>query len=292
MLEFKDIILGEFGTPRCSRCHRVEAERLTDGAAIVSAIRDAVSEWPGGPGPNLAFVGAEPFGHPALFELIDAAMQAGVSRLRLETDAHALVTAATVERVLQSGVRQLTVSLLGHTPGLHDSLSGRPGSFAGTVAGVESFVDVANKLAARTHVIARIPVCQHNLRVTPEIVTLAAKSGANAVVLCVDDSDLDVRQAGPWLEAACDSGIVYTTWVTVEGVPYGCARGWELHLASIYHKVEGEKSEVCRECPLTDVCGGAMPGASERVTATFATPSDAVRLSQRVVRSYESPEIS
>lgn len=291
MLRFANIVLGESGAPRCVRCHRAEAETLRDASSILLAIAEAASTWPGGPGPNISFTGAEPFHHPALFDLLDASVKAGASRIRLESDAHALTTVETVERALRSGVRHLTVPLLGSTAELHDSLTGRRGSLENTIAGARSFIDAALKNNMRVHVTVRVPVCRHNLRDTPEIVTLAAKTGANAVLLTIDDADLDPRQASPWIGAACDSGIVYATWVAVEGFPYGCANGWELHLASMYHEVEGAKSEVCRACPLTDVCGGAMPGASERVLATFAPPSDAAQMAERISRGFKPPRL-
>ena len=290
MLTFADIVLGEYGSPRCTRCHRGQTGTLRDTPDILTAIREATSGWSGGPGPNLSFAGAEPFHHHAIFEMLDAAVEAGASRVRLETDAQALVDPGTAMRTLRSGVRHLTVPLLGSTARLHDGLTGSRGSFDNGIAGIKCFTDVVSQESLRTHMTVRVPVCRHNLQDTPQIVTLASKSGANAVNLCIDDADLDLREAGPWLGAACDTGVVYTTWVAVEGVPYGCASGWELHLASLYHKVEGEKSEVCRDCPLTDVCGGAMPGASESVLASFAPPPDAVEASARISRGFEPPE--
>lgn len=290
MLKFATIVIGESGSSRCTRCHRVETEALRDVANVLEQIRAATSSWPGGPGPNLSFSGAEPFHHPALFELLEASTAAGASRVRLESDAHALATVQAAERALQSGVRHLTVPLLGSTAELHDALTGRRGSFDMTILGAKNFIEAARNDETRTHVSVRVPVCRHNLHDTAGIVTLAAKTGANAVLLTIDDPDLDLRQASPWLEAACDTGIVYALWVEVEGVPYGCASGWELHLASIYHKVEGEKSEVCRECPLSDVCSGAMTGASKRVLATFAPPLGAAHDAERIFHCFEPPK--
>ena len=290
MLKFVDIVLGQSGSPRCTRCHSVGAETLRDAQGILENMRQAVNAGAGSSGVNFSFTGAEPFHHPALFELLDAAAAAGASRMRLVSDAHALVDPETAERALRSGVRHLEFALLGSTAELHDSLTGRRGSFEDTLAGAESFINVALKGTTRVHVTARVPVCRHNLHDTPEIVTLAAKTGASAVLLTIDDVDLDLRQAGPWLEAACDTGVVYRTWVEVEGVPYGCASGWELHLASMYHKVDGEKAEACRECPLASVCSGAMSGASGRVLATFAPPADAARIAERIFHCFEPPK--
>ena len=292
MLRFANIVLGESGAPRCRRCRSADAETLRDASTILDEIREMATSWVGGSAPNLTFTGAEAFHHPALFEFVIAAVAAGASRIRLESDAHALVDPETAEQALQSGVRHLEFPLLGSTAELHDSLAGARGSFDETIAGAKSFIDVALKSATKVHITVRVPVCRHNLHDTPGIVTLAAKTGASAVLLTIDDGDLDLRQAGSWLEAACDTGVVYRTWVEVEGVPYGCAAGWELHLASIYHKVDGEKTEACRECPLASVCSGAMPGASKRVLATFAPPADAAHIAERIFHCFEPHKAS
>jgi hypothetical protein len=264
----------------------VDDETLRGAPSILQEIREATGAWTGGPGPNLSFTGAEPFHHPALFELLDASVAAGASRIRLDSDAHALITQETAQRALNSGVRHLRFPLLGSTAEIHDSLTGERGSFESTLAGAKNFIDVAHQSGTAVHVTARVPVCRHNLHDTAEMVTLATKTGAKAVLLTIDDPDLDLRQAAPWLEAACDTGVVYATWVEVEGVPYGCAHGWELHLSSLYREVAGEKPDACRECPLAEVCSGAMPGASARVLATFAPPPDAAHIAERIARGF------
>ncbi len=288
VLQFEDILLGESGAPQCTRCTPANAEYLREAPRVLAAITGAVLHWPHGPGPNLSFTGAEPFHHPELFEFLGASVAAGASRIRLESNAHALGPPELADRVISAGVRHLTFPLLGSTSDTHDALTAR-GSYEKTIAGVEGFLGAAAKSTTRVHVTAHVPVCRHNLHDTPEIVTLASKTGANAVLLTINDVDLDVRQAGPWLEAACDTGVVYAIWVEVEGIPYGCASGWELHLASMYHRVEGTKSDVCEQCPLTGVCSGAMPGASSRVLSTFAPPPDADRTADRISRGFEPP---
>lgn len=290
MLKFTTIVLGESGAPNCDRCGRSEPEALRNTQSVLSEIRKAISAWPGGPGPNLSFAGAEPFRHPAIFDLLAASVAAGANRIRLESDAHGLVARGAAEHALASGVRHLAFPILGSTPQLHDALSGSPGSLANTLAGVETFTSAARDGGLRVHVTARTPVCRHNLHDTPAIVTAAAKAGANAIRLTINDVDLDVRQACAWLGAACDTGIVCGIWVEVEGVPYGCAVGWELHLASMYRQVEGEKTDTCLECPLTVVCGGAMLGASRKVLSSFAPPPDAARVATRIAHSFDPPK--
>lgn len=287
MLHFADIVLGQSGARRCTRCTRSSTDSYRDAPEIVPEIHSAVHEWGERPGPNFSFCGAEPLGHLAIFELLEVARVGGARRIRLETDARALSDLAIADRILRAGVRHLTIPLLGSTPEVHNALAGPSASLHETLAGAHAFAETAEQAGLPVHITARVPVCHHNLHDTPAIVTLAAQNDIRHVQLAIDDPDLDVRRSAPWLEAACDSGIVYATWVEVEGIPYGCAPGWELHLSSMYREIRGAKSDVCLLCPLIAVCGGAIPGASQRVLSTFEPPPDAARIAARIAMCFK-----
>jgi molybdenum cofactor biosynthesis enzyme MoaA len=291
VLSFASINLGDSGAFRCVRCHRAGAETLRDTQEVLSAIEAATSTWSSRGMPNLALTGVEPFSHPNLFGILAACVSAGAGRIRLESDACALAASGMAERTLSAGVRHLTFPLLGSSSDRHDGLVGRRGSFEGTVAGVRTFLNAALETGTNVHVVARAPVCRHNLDDAPAMVTLAAELGANAVTLAITDVDLDLRRAEPWLSAACDTGIVCATWVEVEGMPCGRASGWHLHLSSMYRGIPGEKSAACRSCALVRVCSGAIPGASPSVLSTLAPPPDAVETAEKIARSFAPLEV-
>jgi hypothetical protein len=289
MLHFEDIVLGQGAGSGCVRCKGESTETLRDQAEIVCEIRDVARTWGAKPGPNLTLTGAEPFHHPALGQIVADAVNAGAQRICLDSDCAALGSAETARTVLDSGVRHMQFTLLGSTPALHDALLGRPGAFEATMNGVSTFVEIARAGEVPVHVSARLPVCHHNLRDLPMIVTAAARAGAAKARLVIEDPGLDLRSAAPWVEAACDSGIVNSLWVEVQGVPHGLAGGWELHLASIYRQVPGAKSSRCETCSLNDVCGGATLGACAEVTAAFRPPADATRMAECVRRGFDPP---
>jgi hypothetical protein len=287
VLRFVDIPLGRSSGVPCRRGAEEQTETLFDTPEVLAVLLAAIESWSGGPGPNVAFTGAEPFHHPALEELISAAARAGAQRVRLDTDGAALCEDSVAHRVIDAGVRHVRFPLLGSTAELHDALIGRPGAFAATVRGVRWFADVARELGQAVQLSARVPVCHRNLKDLPAIVTRAIAAGASYVGIVLTDETLDPFAAAPWVEAACDTGIVHATWVDVEGMPFGPAEGWELHLASLYHPVAGEKSDVCSSCALEPVCGGAAAGADITVTGRLRPPSYADRLAGRVMHAYE-----
>lgn len=250
-------------------------------------ISEAVERWSGGAGPNLTLTGIEPFNHPEIDRIIRAAAKAGTKRLRLETNAAALGTDEVARASLASGVRHLRLPLLGSTPDSHDMLAGGPGRFGATLSGVKAFSRHAAEMSATVHISALIPLCRHNLQDVLDTIPVAAASGASSIVIAVHDAHLDLSTASAWIEAACDTGVVNTAWVEVEGVPYCRVAGWELHLASVYRSTAGDKATTCRTCPLNEHCGGVAAGASERTLSSLAPPPCAAQLAERLGAGFD-----
>ncbi|MBI5230774.1 MAG: hypothetical protein HY876_01270 [Coriobacteriales bacterium] len=288
MLQFIDISLGH-SNATCARCGPPGAEDPRAAREVIAEIAEVSDAWCTAPGPNIGLTGFEPFRHPDIQEIVDACVRMGADRIRLDTEARALTDAETSMSVLAAGVRHLRVVLLGATGSQHDSLASSPGSFIAALDGVQTFTATARNVNARVHVTALIDVCTHNLKAVPDTVTVAARTGVSDVLIRVSDPSLDLRSAAPWLEAACDTGIVNAVWVEVEGIPFGMATGWELHLASTYRAVHGRKAEVCLSCALVDVCSGAVLEASDRILETFQPPACAELLCEQISRGFDSP---
>ncbi|MDO8916330.1 MAG: hypothetical protein Q7W16_09645, partial [Coriobacteriia bacterium] len=95
MLGFVSVVLGTGQPPRCTRCHgAAQVAEYRAASDVVADISTAAQSWAAGPGPNLTLDGPEPFGHPELPSIVAGAAAAGVARLRLDSDATALVSPA------------------------------------------------------------------------------------------------------------------------------------------------------------------------------------------------------
>lgn len=289
MLRFTDIALGEGGRCGCRRCHGSGDETLRERSEIVADIAEAVRTSEVRPGPNISLTGAEPFHHPDLIAIVTAAVDAGVERVRLESDAEALGSAATAQAAVAAGVRHLRFPLLGSSAASHDTLACSPGAFEATRAGVKAFADAARAAGVAVQVSACGPVCRHNLADVPGMVKAAVEMDARLVLLRIEDTGLALPDAALWLRAACDTGIVNSAWVEVEGMPIGQARGWELHLASLYRTVEGAKADCCDACALVSSCQGAVTGASPAVLSVFRPPDDAAAMAAAIARGSADP---
>lgn len=285
MLRFTEISLGEPARRLCKRCKAQPAPQSRHVAEVCAQVATAAAEHCGTAGCNIALTGFEPLAYPELAQVLRTAVDAGVSRIRLDSDATLLDSAQAAQQLIALGVRHVQCDLFGASGDTHDALSVTPGGFERTLAGVRTFIDAAEELGVRFQVSARVPVCRHNLKELPQIVTAAAENRISYVRLVVEDETLDLWAAAPWIEAACDTGIVYTTWVEVENMPFGPAAGWELHLASLYRPVAGAKSALCATCPLDDVCSGAHENAATSVTGRFQPPEDAARIANEIERA-------
>ncbi len=230
MIRFSEIAVGSGGGVRCMRCHPVRPDEFDPVEEVVARIQNAAATWVGRPGPNVALGGAEPFGHPALPDLVAAAMRSGVQRLRLDTDAGAMRSPNNAAGVLSAGVRHVRFTVLGGTPGLHDALAGTPGGLDATSAGIGMFGDAAAAQGTRVCVTALVPVCRHNVHDVPAAVGSAVAIGADSVVIRVELSAGDLAAAARWVMSACDTGVVNGAWVSVEGMPGALLPGYGLHL--------------------------------------------------------------
>lgn len=286
MIRFAEVAVGRGGGVRCSRCYPAsEGVSYRDAAEVLAEVSAVCALWDEPPGPNIAFTGAEPFGHPELPALVASAVEAHCRRVCLETDAVACGSPQNAGGSLMAGVRHLRWTILGGTPGVHDALVSDPGAIDASVEGVRTFRAVAADRGLDVSVTAVVPVCRHNVHDLPAAVLVAVRAGADAVRLRVEDGGLDLGTAVPWLVAACDTGVVNGVWVEVEGVPFCLMPGYDLHIADAVRARPGSKQPACGSCAIDPLCAGAPVSASADQLALLAPPPFAPALASGVMRS-------
>ena len=74
--------------------------------------------------------GGEATIHPRYHDIVRAARDMGYARVQTITNGRMFAYRQFLERALDAGLGELTFSLHGHTPALHDALTHTPGSFA------------------------------------------------------------------------------------------------------------------------------------------------------------------
>jgi hypothetical protein len=289
MLRFCEIPLGT-GGPCCRACGTQVPVSARPTAEIVAELESCsvscIDPLEAGSELNVDLAGGEPLAHPGLEQVVSAAVRVGAQRVRIETDCAGLADPARATRLLAAGLRHVGTTLFGGDAGVHDAISGRNGSFEATKAGLETFRRVAAEGGAHVSLTATVPVCTHTLAHVPATISAAAEMGVSWVFVRIADPALDLAQASPWILAGCDTGIVNSVWVEVQGLFYGYARGYELHLAcTLRESPGGEKTDVCGECALDPFCCGASEGAPAHVMADFGPPENHEQLAEAIRRS-------
>ncbi|MCX7919846.1 MAG: radical SAM protein [bacterium] len=160
---------------RCVHC-RAEAtpasppEDLTTKQAL-KFIDDLVSFA----SPILILSGGEPLFRRDIFELANYATEKGL-RVALATNG-TLVTKEVAHRILQSGIKRVSISLDGATDKTHDTFRGSPGSFELAITGLKNLKELQMSLQLN------VTVTKHNVTELSKLMELAQKFEIDAVHL-------------------------------------------------------------------------------------------------------------
>ena len=206
MISFSEVAIGSGGTCGCARC-AVPAGAARSVGGIITGLEQSCASWSSGPGPNVVFTGFEPFAHPELPAIVEAAVSRGFERIRLRTDGGALSRSGNAAGVLSAGVQQLEVVILGGVDA-HDALTGRAGLFQSASAGVAAFLSEAGRLGKRVAVTGYVPVCRHTIAETPGAVAALGSLGATAVHIDASAFGGAQSEASPFISAALETATV------------------------------------------------------------------------------------
>lgn len=226
MLEFVQIVIGSGGLPRCVKCHPAPVvPQFLPTAEIESALVSALADGAHAECSNVAFVGAEPFAHPELPQVVHKAVVAGACRIRLRTDAGALSLSGNAAGVLSAGVRHIEVVMIAGDATANDALCGRPGLFAAALSGVAAFAAAARALGEPVAVTGLVPVCRHTSAHLTATVSALAAAGAVSVVLEADKGHrVDPKAA----RAARDVAMTLGVWIHGDGLPPAPIEPWTI----------------------------------------------------------------
>ncbi len=162
----------------CAHCRRVESDQTAHkdlSTSQASGLIGQLAELGKGQPmmPVLVFSGGEPLCRADLFELIGKANSLGITPA-LATNG-TLIDAAIAERIRNSAVARVSVSLDGATPEVHDRLRQLKGSFERAIEGIGYLRD------AKVSFQINITLTRHNAGQLQEIYELARSLGAVAV---------------------------------------------------------------------------------------------------------------
>ncbi len=133
------------------------------------ALIDQVAAF-GRPYPILVLTGGDCLLRSDVFEMVAYADSLGLP-VAMSPSVTPMLTPEAVRRMVDAGVKAVSLSLDGSTPATHDGVRGIPGHFDETIPAIRALVDAGLKVQINT------TVMRANLDELPDIATLMAETG-------------------------------------------------------------------------------------------------------------------
>jgi len=155
---------------RCKHCYANAGKTCADEMST-NEVKQAIDKLDRVSVPIIAFSGGEPLVHPDIFELIHYARRKGIY-VAIATNG-TLITKETSQRLKESGVGFVQISLDGASAATHDKFRGIPGVFERTIQGIQHcvhegiFVNIATTAT------------KYNYQEIPRIIDLSEQLGVN-----------------------------------------------------------------------------------------------------------------
>jgi radical SAM protein with 4Fe4S-binding SPASM domain len=164
-------------------------------------------------------------------------------RVNLTTNG-TLLSPDTAERLAESGIRNVSVSLDGATPASHDKLRGK-GNWKRTIRGIRNLRRAAKHARSKVHIRINSVITRRNYRDLAQLPEIAFQAGADRLTLIpVDDptgqlrlnkgriQEFDEEIAPVLAERALSYGLIQAA---AEAHPFGREKpDWELSKAGLY----------------------------------------------------------
>ncbi|MBI5630751.1 MAG: radical SAM protein [Elusimicrobia bacterium] len=185
---------------------------------------------------GVVVTGGEPTLHPHILEIVRAARDQGYETIQIQSNGRTFCYEKFCVSLIEAGATEFSPSLHGSRPEIHDFLTGSPGSFLQTVAGIRNLKRLGQKVLANT------VITKPNYRDLPDIARLLVSLGADQFQFAFihvsgraakNQDWLVPRKAvvEPWVKRGLDIGIQAGKVVMTEAIPFCLMRGYEEHVA-------------------------------------------------------------
>jgi len=158
---------------RCIHCRATATELSSPTDLPTTRALDIITQIAAYGSPILVLSGGEPLYRRDIFQLARFGTDKGL-RVALATNG-TMVTKDLARRIVDSGVRRVSISLDGADSTTHDSFRGIPGAFDAAVYGLRNLKDLGMSVQIN------MTIARHNARQLPQVLDLARNLGADAL---------------------------------------------------------------------------------------------------------------
>ncbi len=158
---------------RCIHCRASATELSSPNDLTTETARDIIDQIAAVSAPILVLSGGEPLFRKDIFDLARYGTEKGL-RVALATNG-TLVTRHVAQKIVDSGVRRVAISLDGADALTHDTFRGIPGAFDAAITGFRNLKDLGMSVQINT------TIARHNAHQLPQVLELAKSLGADAL---------------------------------------------------------------------------------------------------------------
>jgi radical SAM protein with 4Fe4S-binding SPASM domain len=158
---------------RCIHCRATATELSSPNDLPTNKALNLIKQVSQSSLPILVLSGGEPLFRHDIFDLARYAAGLGM-RVALATNG-TLVTKPVARKIVDSGVRRVSISLDGADASTHDAFRGMPGAFAAALRGFQNLRELGMSLQIN------MTIARHNAHQIPAVLELAKGIGADAL---------------------------------------------------------------------------------------------------------------
>jgi radical SAM protein with 4Fe4S-binding SPASM domain len=158
---------------RCVHCRATATELSSPKDLSTPRALDIIAQIADFCSPILVLSGGEPLYRPDIFQLARFATEKGI-RVALATNG-TLVTKEVARKIVDSGVRRVSISLDGADAETHDTFRGIPGAFEAAIYGLRNLKELGMSVQINT------TIARHNASQLPAVLDLSREIGADAL---------------------------------------------------------------------------------------------------------------
>lgn len=126
---------------------------------------------------NVDFDGGEPLLHPGILDVVGHAARTGYRQINITSNGRRLADPAIASALFESGATSILISLHGDRPEIHDAITGKPGSFDETLAGIDNILALNRTAAIPLDFGVNVTICQRNLDNIESLASMMADRG-------------------------------------------------------------------------------------------------------------------
>ena len=158
---------------RCIHCRATATELSSPSDLPTGRALDIIKQIADFGSPILVLSGGEPLYRTDIFDLARFATDRGI-RVALATNG-TLVTKPVAKKIVEAGVKRVSISLDGADALTHDTFRGIPGAFEAAIYGMRNLQELGMSVQINT------TIARHNAHQLPDVLEMARSLGADAL---------------------------------------------------------------------------------------------------------------